>query len=109
MSWSTTETKEEKVSFADRKKAILSSIKEKQSNNKAYMCLGIWGEAKSAKSATAMDLLTEQDIKDGKVVTVFDFDNRAIDVKQNHYGNVENLIVFNPIVRKQGSLVDFDA
>jgi hypothetical protein len=108
MSWSTTETKEEKVSFADRKKAILSSIKEKQSNNKAFMCLGIWGEAKSAKSATAMDLLTEQDIKDGKVVTVFDFDNRAIDVKQNHYGNVENLIVFNPIVRKQGSLVDFD-
>tara|TARA_R100000995_G_scaffold81340_1_gene54068 strand:+ start:153 stop:836 length:684 start_codon:yes stop_codon:yes gene_type:complete len=55
-----------------------------------------------------MDLLTEEDIKNGQHVLVFDFDNRAIDVKRNHYDNIENLIVYNPIVRKDGSLVDFD-
>ena len=42
-------------------------------------------------------------------VLVFDFDNRFIDVKRNHYDNIENLVVLNPIVRKEGSLVDFDA
>ena len=111
MSWSTTnsENKDEQVvSYADRKKAILSQIMEKQTNNKTYMCLGIWGEPKSAKSATAMDLLTEEDITNAMVVTVFDFDNRAIDVRQHHYSDIENLIVYNPIKRKQGSLVDFE-
>ncbi len=87
---------------------MLQQIKERQENNKSFLCLGIWGEPKSAKSATAMDLLTEEDIKNGQHVLVFDFDNRAIDVKRNHYDNIENLIVYNPIVRKDGSLVDFD-
>ena len=115
MSWTTTDktdavtTKESaKGQYALRKKAMLQQIKEAQDNNKSFLCLGIWGEPKSAKSATAMDLLTEEDIKDGQHVLVFDFDNRAIDVKRNHYGNIENLIVYNPIVRKDGSLVDFD-
>ena len=85
---------------------------EKQTNERLgrsnRLICGIWGEPKSAKSATAMDLLTEEDIKNDMKVLVFDFDNRAIDVKRNHYGNIENLIVYNPIVRKDGSLVDFD-
>ena len=94
--------------YALRKKAMLEQIKQAQENNKSFLCLGIWGEPKSAKSATAMDLLTEEDIKNDMKVLVFDFDNRAIDVKRNHYENVENLIVYNPIVRKDGSLVNFD-
>ena len=103
------QTKEsEKGKYALRKKAMLEQIKQAQENNKSFLCLGIWGEPKSAKSATAMDLLTEEDIKNDMKVLVFDFDNRAIDVKRNHYGNIENLIVYNPIVRKDGSLVDFD-
>jgi len=94
--------------YALRKKAMLARIKEVQENNKSYLCLGIWGEPKSAKSATAMDILTEEDIKNGMHVLIFDFDNRAIDVKRNHYNNIENIIVYNPIVRKDESLVDFD-
>jgi len=115
MSWTTTDktkavtTKEsDEGKYALRKRAMLEQIKQAQENNKSFLCLGIWGEPKSAKSATAMDLLTEEDIKNDMKVLVFDFDNRAIDVKRNHYGNVENLIVYNPIVRKDGSLVDFD-
>ena len=115
MSWTTTDktkavtTKEsDEGKYALRKKAMLEQIKQAQENNKSFLCLGIWGEPKSAKSATAMDLLTDEDIKNDMKVLVFDFDNRAIDVKRNHYGNVENLIVYNPIVRKDGSLVDFD-
>ena len=112
MSWNTTNNNKDekkKETFADRKKAILSDIKQKQENEKSFMCLGIWGEPKSAKSALAADILTVEDLDDDKCVLVFDFDNRFIDVKRNHYGNVENLIVLNPIVRKEGSLVDFDA
>jgi len=115
MSWTTTDktkavtTKESDMGqYALRKEAMLQQIKERQENNKSYLCLGIWGEPKSAKSATALDLLTEEDIKNEQHVLVFDFDNRAIDVKRNHYDNIENLIVYNPIVRKDGSLVDFD-
>ena len=115
MSWTNNDktkavqTKEsDKGKYALRKKAMLEQIKQAQENNKSFLCLGIWGEPKSAKSATAMDLLTEEDIKNDMKVLVFDFDNRAIDVKRNHYGNIENLIVYNPIVRKDGSLVDFD-
>ncbi len=115
MSWTQTDktkaitTKESaKGQYALRKEAMLQQIKESQENNKSFLCLGIWGEPKSAKSATAMDILTDEDIKNGLHVLVFDFDNRAIDVKRNHYDNIENLIVYNPIVRKDGSLVDFD-
>jgi len=115
MSWTTTDktkavttNESAKGQYALRKEAMLQQIKESQENNKSFLCLGIWGEPKSAKSATAMDILTEEDIKNGMHVLVFDFDNRAIDVKRNHYDNNENLIVYNPIVRKDGSLVDFD-
>lgn len=115
MSWTTTDktkavttNESAKGQYALRKEAMLQQIKESQENNKSFLCLGIWGEPKSAKSATAMDILTEEDIKNGLHVLVFDFDNRAIDVKRNHYDNIENLIVYNPIVRKDGSLVDFD-
>ena len=115
MSWTTTDktkavttNESAKGQYALRKEAMLQQIKESQENNKSFLCLGIWGEPKSAKSATAMDILTEEDIKNGLHVLVFDFDNRAIDVKRNHYNNIENLIVYNPIVRKDGSLVDFD-
>ena len=115
MSWTTTDktkavttNESAKGQYALRKEAMLQQIKESQENNKSFLCLGIWGEPKSAKSATAMDLLTDEDIKNGLHVLVFDFDNRAIDVKRNHYDNIENLIVYNPIVRKDGSLVDFD-
>ena len=73
------------------------------------MCLGIWGEPKSAKSAISLDILSEEDIKNDMKVYVFDFDNRAIDVKRNHYNNIDNIVVDNPIERKDDSLVDFDA
>ena len=118
MSWTTTgEAKKTKAvtmnesakgQYALRKEAMLKQIKESQENNKSFLCLGIWGEPKSAKSAIALDLLTEEDIKNGLHVLVFDFDNRAIDVKRNHYDNNENLIVYNPIVRHDESLVNFD-
>jgi hypothetical protein len=113
MSWNTTNNEKAKkivtATFADRKKAILSDIKEKQENEKSFMCLGIWGEPKSGKSALAADIFTDEDLKNDMHVLVFDFDNRFIDVKRNHYGNIENLVVLNPIVRKEGSLVDFNA
>ena len=70
MSWTNNDktkavqTKEsDKGKYALRKKAMLEQIKQAQENNKSFLCLGIWGEPKSAKSATAMDLLTEEDIK----------------------------------------------
>jgi len=115
MSWTTgkkTEavtTKESaKGQYALRKEAMLQQIKESQENDKSFLCLGIWGEPKSAKSAVALDLLTEEDVKNDMYVLVLDFDNRAIDVKRNHYGNIENLIVYNPIVRHDESLVNFE-
>jgi hypothetical protein len=115
MSWSTTGKKQaitknetDEGKYALRKKELLQVIKQIQENNTSYLCLGIWGEPKSAKSATALDILTDEDIENDMKVMVFDFDNRAIDVKRNHYNNVENLIVYNPIVREEGSLVDFN-
>ena len=63
MSWTTTDktkavttNESAKGQYALRKEAMLQQIKESQENNKSYLCLGIWGEPKSAKSATAMDL-----------------------------------------------------
>ena len=103
-----TTNESDKGQYALRKKAMLEQIKIAQENNRSHLCLGIWGEPKSAKSATALDILTDEDIKNDMKVLVFDFDNRAIDVKRNHYDNIENLIVYNPIVRKDGSLVDFN-
>lgn len=106
MSWTkNTETK----TYEERKQERLVQITHKAKVAISYMCLGIWGEPKSAKSAIAMDILTDEDIENDVKVYVFDFDNRAIDVKRNHYDNIDNIIVDNPIVRKEDSLVDFDA
>jgi hypothetical protein len=108
MSWNKEKDTTSKT-FEERKKERLEIIKHKSKIAQSYMCLGIWGEPKSAKSGIALDILTDEDIENGMKVYVFDFDNRAIDVKRNHYDNIDNIIVDNPIVRKGDSLVDFDA
>jgi hypothetical protein len=107
MSW--TKNTNETKTYEERKQERLVQIMHKAKVAISYMCLGIWGEPKSAKSAIAMDILSDEDIKNDMKVYVFDFDNRAIDVKRNHYDNIDNIIVDNPIVRKDDSLVDFDA
>ena len=107
MSWNTN-TKTTKT-FEERKKERLEKIKHKAQVAISFMCLGIWGEPKTAKTAIALDILTEEDIANDMKVYVFDFDNRAIDVKRNHYKNIDNIVVDNPIERKEDSLVDFDA
>jgi len=107
MSW--TKNTNETKTYEERKQERLVQIMHKAKVAISYMCLGIWGEPKSAKSAIAMDILSDEDIKNDMKVYVFDFDNRAIDVKRNHYDNIDNIIVDNPIVRKDDSLVDFNA
>ena len=115
MAWSTTKTEaittteKEKGSFALGREAYLAKRKEAQDRNKNFLCVGIWGEAKSAKSGVAADILTEEDIANGMHVFVWDYDNRFIDVKRNHYANNENLVVFNPIERHPDTLVDIEA
>ena len=64
MAWSTTKTEaittteKEKGSFALGREAYLAKRKEAQDRNKNFLCVGIWGEAKSAKSGVAADILT---------------------------------------------------
>ena len=108
MSWNTAKNKDTKT-FEERKKERLEIIKHKAKVAESYMCLGIWGEPKSAKSAISLDILTDEDIKNDMKVYVWDFDNRAIDVKRNHYDNIDNIVVDNPIEREDDSLVDFEA
>lgn len=108
MSWNTGKSTGTKT-FEERKKERLEQIKYKAEVAQSYMCLGIWGEPKSAKSAISLDILTDEDIKNDMKVYVFDFDNRAIDVKRNHYGNIANIVVDNPIEREENSLVNFEA
>ena len=114
--WTTSKTNEavtttdkEKGSFALGREAYLAKRKAAQDRNKNFLCVGIWGEAKSAKSGVAADILTEEDIANDMHVFVWDYDNRFIDVKRNHYANIENLVVFNPIERHPDSLVDIEA
>ena len=114
--WTTSKTNEavktndkEKGSFALGREAYLAKRKAAQDRDKNYLCCGIWGAPKTAKSALAADLLTEEDIANGMHVFVWDYDNRFIDVKRNHYDNVENLVVFNPIERHPDTLVDIKA
>ena len=57
MSWNTN-TKTAKT-FEERKKERLEKIKHKAQVAISFMCLGIWGEPKTAKTAIALDILTE--------------------------------------------------
>ena len=114
--WTTSKTNEavgtdEKTqgSFALGREAYLAKRKAAQDRNKNFLCCGIWGAPKSAKSGLAADLLTDEEIENGMHVFVWDYDNRFIDVKRNHYDNLENLVVFNPIERSPDTLVDIKA
>ena len=91
----------------ERRKKIEEDIKAAENRRDNYLCVGIWGSPKTAKTGIALDLLTEEDIKNGLHVFVWDFDGRAIDVKRNHYENLPNIKVYNPIVRKENTLADF--
>ncbi len=62
MSWNTGKSTVTKT-FEERKKERLEQIKYKAEVAQSYMCLGIWGEPKSAKSAISLDILTDEDIK----------------------------------------------
>lgn len=117
MAWTTTKNENKAITTEDKTKgtfalgreAYLAKRKAAQDRNKNFLCLGIWGAPKSAKSGVAADILTEEDIKNGMHVFVWDYDNRFVDVKRNHYNNLENLVVFNPIERHPDTLVDIKA
>tara|TARA_R110002020_G_scaffold32427_3_gene99776 strand:+ start:21610 stop:22473 length:864 start_codon:yes stop_codon:yes gene_type:complete len=117
MAWTTNKnenkaiTTDEKTkgTFALGREAYLAKRKAAQDRNKNFLCCGIWGAPKTAKSALAADILTEEDLANGMHVFVWDYDNRFIDVKRNHYDNIENLVVFNPIERHPDTLVDIKA
>lgn len=104
----TTEDKT-KGTFALGREAYLAKRQAAQDRNENFLCCGIWGAPKSAKSGLAADILTDEDIKNGMHVFVWDYDNRFVDVKRNHYANLENLVVFNPIERHPDTLVDIKA
>ena len=60
MSWNKGKSTGTKT-FEERKKERLEKIKYKAKVAESYMCLGIWGEPKSAKSAISLDILSEED------------------------------------------------
>ena len=105
----TTTTEKTQGSFALGREAYLAKRKAAQDRDTNYLCCGIWGAPKTAKSAIAADILTEEDLANDMHVFVWDYDNRFIDVKRNHYDNSTNLVVFNPIERHPDTLVDIKA
>jgi len=78
---------------------------ERSSSN---VCCGIYGFDGTAKSGIALDCRTEQEIKDGYKIIVFDLDGGCAPLKVIYHDNDKNIIIKNPQVRDDAGSVDYE-
>lgn len=79
---------------------------EKSSSN---ICCALYGYDGTAKSGIAMDCRTEQEIKDGMKIVIFDLDGGCAPLKVIFHDNDPNIIIKNPLVRNEVKNVDYEA
>lgn len=102
MSWSnigegTAVSKENTLELA--KKEVQNRISQLQARHRANLCTLIYGEAKTGKSGIALDCRTEEEIKDGTIVMVLDFDNGCEPTWRANWDSDPTIEILNPIVR----------
>ena len=73
-----------------------------------YCCL-IYGNEGAGKTGLALDILTEQDIKEGKKVLVIDLDGGNLPlISRYHKKNTTNFIVKNPMIHPRAMKIEGD-
>lgn len=87
--------KEEPVAVKSALKDKLATLKETEYSS---IVAGIYGEDDTAKTGIALELLTQNDIEENKVVYVFDFDQSAVPLKKEFWDNLQNIVIINPTV-----------
>tara|TARA_R110000824_G_scaffold196128_8_gene379192 strand:- start:3627 stop:4472 length:846 start_codon:yes stop_codon:yes gene_type:complete len=111
MSWSEMKTgnavkKESSLELA--KNEVKNRIKTLQERHRANLCTLIYGEAKTGKSGVALDTRTKEEIKNGTILMVLDFDNGSEPTWRANWDSDPTIEILNPIVRDEDGYPDLN-
>jgi len=71
------------------------------------VCAVLYGHDGVCKTGAAMDCYSEEDIKAGKQIIVFDLDGSAGPIKSKYHKDVDNIVVFDPFVLTPKGEIDY--
>ena len=111
MSWNNIKTgdavtKENSLEIA--KNEVKARIQKLQARHRAYLCTLVYGEAKTAKSGVCLDTRTKEEIENGTILMVLDFDNGSEPTWRTNWDSDPNIEILNPIVRDEEGFPDLD-
>lgn len=92
-------TDKEIKDYLEQKELVVSNI-----------CMGIVGDDGTGKSGIALDVRTEQEIKDKKEIFVFDLDFGCAPIKLKYHNNDSNIKIYDPteyVTDKNGIRIDY--
>jgi hypothetical protein len=83
------------------KKEVQSRISKLQARHRANLCTLIYGDAKTGKSGIALDCRTAEEVENGTIVMVLDFDNGCEPTWRTNWDSDSTIEILNPIVRDE--------
>jgi len=92
-------TKESELEIA--KKKVQDRISKLQARHRANLCTLIYGEAKTGKSGICLDCRTPEEIENGTIIMVLDFDNGSEPTWRTNWDSDPTIEILNPIVRDE--------
>ena len=103
MSWTAQATQENAVSkntaLEVAKSEALRRVAALQERERAYQRILAYGEPKVGKSGFAMDWRTEEEIENGTLIRILDFDNGCEPTWRTNWDSDPNIEILHPIVR----------
>jgi hypothetical protein len=111
MSWNNVATGEavkKESSLELAKNEVKNRIEKLQSRHRANLCTLIYGEAKTGKSGVALDSRTKEEIENGTILMVLDFDNGSEPTWRTNWDSDATIEILNPIVRDEEGYPDLD-
>lgn len=84
-----------------------SWIEQGAQKSASAICAGVYGIDGTGKTGVCLDTRTNEEIKQGKKVLVFDLDGSAGPLKRKYFDDDENIVIFDPMVLTKDGTIDY--
>lgn len=100
--------KMEIMTYEERRAKIREQVKDRLSQERAFLCCSISGNPKTGKSGTAMDCRTDEEIKKGMKICILDLDDGCVPTWYSAWDKDENIEIYVPYVYRKDGSVDWN-
>ena len=108
MAWNTTNKKEDRISYEERREAIRQQRLARQRRDNEFLLCAVLGHPKTTKTGIVLDCRSEQEKKDGYTVRVLDFDDGALATWDSAHDRDEGIDIYVPNVLRADGTYDWN-